>query len=34
MGTPDDVGRICTFLASDDGSYVNGTTILGPRRGT
>jgi NAD(P)-dependent dehydrogenase (short-subunit alcohol dehydrogenase family) len=34
MGTPDDIGRICTFLASDDASYVNGTTIWADGGGT
>lgn len=27
MGTPDEIGEICTFLASDAASYINGTTI-------
>jgi NAD(P)-dependent dehydrogenase (short-subunit alcohol dehydrogenase family) len=27
MGTPDDIGGICVFLASDAASYVNGATV-------
>lgn len=27
MGTPAEIGGICTFLASDAASYINGTTI-------
>jgi 2-dehydro-3-deoxy-D-gluconate 5-dehydrogenase len=27
MGTPDEIGGICLFLASDAGSYINGATI-------
>ncbi len=27
MGTPDEIGRICAFLASEDAGYINGTTI-------
>ena len=27
MGTPEDIGRICRFLASEDASYINGATI-------
>jgi glucose 1-dehydrogenase len=28
LGTPDDIGRAATFLASDDADYVTGTTLL------
>jgi NAD(P)-dependent dehydrogenase (short-subunit alcohol dehydrogenase family) len=28
LGTPDDMGRIAVFLASDDSSYVNGIELL------
>ena len=34
MGTPDDIGGICTFLASDAASYLNGTTIWADGGGT
>jgi NAD(P)-dependent dehydrogenase (short-subunit alcohol dehydrogenase family) len=34
MGTPDEIGGICTFLASDAGSYLNGTTIWADGGGT
>ena len=27
MGTPDEIGGLCTFLASNAASYLNGTTI-------
>ena len=27
MGTPDDIGGICVFLASDKAGYVNGATV-------
>jgi NAD(P)-dependent dehydrogenase (short-subunit alcohol dehydrogenase family) len=27
LGVPADVGRVAVFLASDDASYINGTTI-------
>jgi NAD(P)-dependent dehydrogenase (short-subunit alcohol dehydrogenase family) len=27
MGTPEEIGGICVFLASDAASYINGTTI-------
>ena len=27
MGTPDEIGGICVFLASDAGSYVNGASV-------
>jgi NAD(P)-dependent dehydrogenase (short-subunit alcohol dehydrogenase family) len=27
MGTPDDIGGICLFLASDAASYINGATL-------
>ena len=27
MGTPEEIGGICVFLASDAGSYINGATI-------
>jgi NAD(P)-dependent dehydrogenase (short-subunit alcohol dehydrogenase family) len=27
MGTPDEIGGICLFLASDAAAYINGTTI-------
>jgi NAD(P)-dependent dehydrogenase (short-subunit alcohol dehydrogenase family) len=28
LGNPADVGRVAVFLASDDASYINGTTII------
>jgi NAD(P)-dependent dehydrogenase (short-subunit alcohol dehydrogenase family) len=28
LGNPADVGRVAAFLASDDASYINGTTII------
>jgi hypothetical protein len=34
MGTPDEIGGICTFLASDAGSCLNGTTIWADGGGT
>ena len=34
MGTADDIGGICTFLASDAASYLNGTTIWADGGGT
>ena len=34
MGTPDEIGGICTFLASDAASYLNGTTIWADGGGT
>jgi NAD(P)-dependent dehydrogenase (short-subunit alcohol dehydrogenase family) len=34
MGTPDEIGRLCTFLASDEASYLNGTTIWADGGGT
>jgi NAD(P)-dependent dehydrogenase (short-subunit alcohol dehydrogenase family) len=34
MGTPDDIGGICAFLASDEASYINGTTIWADGGGT
>ena len=34
MGTVDDIGGICTFLASDAASYLNGTTIWADGGGT
>ena len=34
MGTPDEIGEICTFLASDAASYLNGTTIWADGGGT
>src|SRR5947209_12721269 len=27
MGTPEDIGNICLFLVSEQGSYINGATI-------
>jgi 3-oxoacyl-[acyl-carrier protein] reductase len=27
MGSPDDVARLCKFLASEDSSYITGQTI-------
>ena len=27
MGTPDDIGGICVFVASEKASYVNGATV-------
>jgi NAD(P)-dependent dehydrogenase (short-subunit alcohol dehydrogenase family) len=34
MGTPDEIGGICTFLASDAAAYLNGTTIWADGGGT
>jgi NAD(P)-dependent dehydrogenase (short-subunit alcohol dehydrogenase family) len=34
MGTPDEIGGICTWLASDAASYINGTTIWTDGGGT
>ena len=34
MGTPDEIGGICTFLASDAASYINGTTVWADGGGT
>jgi len=34
MGTPDEIGEICAFLASDAASYLNGTTIWADGGGT
>jgi NAD(P)-dependent dehydrogenase (short-subunit alcohol dehydrogenase family) len=34
MGTPDDIGGICVFLASDKASYINGATIWADGGGT
>jgi len=34
MGQPDEIGGICTFLASDAASYVNGATIWTDGGGT
>jgi len=34
MGTADEIGGICTFLASDAASYLNGTTIWADGGGT
>jgi NAD(P)-dependent dehydrogenase (short-subunit alcohol dehydrogenase family) len=34
MGTPEDIGGICVFLASDKASYINGTTIWADGGGT
>jgi NAD(P)-dependent dehydrogenase (short-subunit alcohol dehydrogenase family) len=34
MGTPDEIGGICTFLASDAGAYINGTTVWADGGGT
>ena len=34
MGTPDEIGGLCTFLASDAASYLNGTTIWADGGGT
>jgi len=34
MGTPMEIGGICTFLASDAASYINGTTIWADGGGT
>jgi NAD(P)-dependent dehydrogenase (short-subunit alcohol dehydrogenase family) len=27
IGVPEDIGRVCVFLASEDAAYINGTTI-------
>lgn len=34
MGTPDEIGGICTWLASDAASYINGATIFTDGGGT
>lgn len=34
MGTPDEIGEICAFLASDAASYINGATIWTDGGGT
>jgi NAD(P)-dependent dehydrogenase (short-subunit alcohol dehydrogenase family) len=34
MGTPHEIGRLCTFLASEEASYLNGTTIWADGGGT
>ncbi len=34
MGTPAEIGGLCTFLASDAASYLNGTTIWADGGGT
>jgi NAD(P)-dependent dehydrogenase (short-subunit alcohol dehydrogenase family) len=34
MGTPDEIGGLCAFLASDAASYLNGTTIWADGGGT
>ncbi|MCA9506408.1 MAG: SDR family oxidoreductase [Spirochaetaceae bacterium] len=34
MGTPDEIGGICVFLASDAASYINGATIWTDGGGT
>jgi len=34
MGTPDEIGGICSFLASEAASYLNGTTIWADGGGT
>jgi NAD(P)-dependent dehydrogenase (short-subunit alcohol dehydrogenase family) len=34
MGTPDEIGGLCVFLASDAASYLNGTTIWADGGGT
>jgi NAD(P)-dependent dehydrogenase (short-subunit alcohol dehydrogenase family) len=34
MGTPDEIGSLCTFLASEEASYLNGTTIWADGGGT
>jgi NAD(P)-dependent dehydrogenase (short-subunit alcohol dehydrogenase family) len=34
MGTPDEIGDICVFLASHHASYINGTTIWADGGGT
>jgi NAD(P)-dependent dehydrogenase (short-subunit alcohol dehydrogenase family) len=34
MGTPEDIGGICVFLASERASYINGTTIWADGGGT
>jgi NAD(P)-dependent dehydrogenase (short-subunit alcohol dehydrogenase family) len=28
IGTPDDMGKVAVFLASDDSSYVNGVELF------
>ena len=34
MGTPDEIGEVCVFLASDAAAYINGTTIWADGGGT
>ena len=34
MGTPDEIGGLCVFLASEEASYLNGTTIWADGGGT
>ena len=34
MGTPEEIGGICVFLASEPASYINGTTIWADGGGT
>jgi NAD(P)-dependent dehydrogenase (short-subunit alcohol dehydrogenase family) len=34
MGTPEEIGGICTFLASDAAAYINGATIWADGGGT
>jgi NAD(P)-dependent dehydrogenase (short-subunit alcohol dehydrogenase family) len=34
MGTPDEIGGICVFLASEQAAYINGTTIWADGGGT